>query len=64
MAARTGIDVGQLHRVLYGEGNTSPRVIGKIAGTLPKVEANELIRCYLKAVAAEIALYQLTTAER
>jgi plasmid maintenance system antidote protein VapI len=59
-ALARAIDINHAHlsRVLTGERDFSPQVVGRVAKLLPEKRANELIKAYLQEIANEIAEQQ------
>lgn len=55
LARAIGVTPAHLSRVLAGDREFSPNVIGKVARLLPEADAQELIKCYLREIAGEIA---------
>ncbi len=55
LARAADISHSHLTRVISGERDFSPNVVGRIAKLLPPSQADRLIRAYLREVAAEIA---------
>ena len=55
LALAIEINHSHLNRVLSGERDFSPRVVGRVARLLPKKKAAELTAAYLRQIAAEIA---------
>ncbi len=56
-ALARAIDINHTHlnRVLAGERDFSPKVVGRIARLLPEKQARALIKAYLQEIAEEIA---------
>ena len=54
LARAIGIDHSHLAKVLDGDRGFSPKVVGRVARLLPDVQADALIRSYLREVASEI----------
>lgn len=55
LARAIEIDHSHLAKVLDGDREFSPKVVGRVARLLTDVEADALIRSYLREVAAEIS---------
>lgn len=58
LAGAIGVTPAHLSRVLSGEREFSPKIIGKVARLLSVEDAQELIKCYLREIAEEIAQQQ------
>lgn len=55
LARKIRVNHSHLSRTLSGERSLSPKVIGRVARLLPEAEAEDLIKAYLRQIAAEIA---------
>lgn len=57
-ALARAIDINHAHlsRVLAGDREFSPQVVGRIARLLPEQKAQALIKAYLQEIAVEIAM--------
>lgn len=55
LAKAIAVDHTHLSRVLSGDREFSPQVVGRIARLLPDAQAQELIKQYLRKTADEIA---------
>ena len=58
LAKAIGVTPAHLSRVLSGEREFSPKIIGKVARLLSDADAQALIKCYLRQIAEEIAKQQ------
>ena len=54
-ASATGVNETHLSRLLNGKREFSPRIVGLIARRLPEADAQELVKCYLREIAEEVA---------
>lgn len=65
-ALARAIDINHTHlsRVLAGERDFSPKVVGRVASLLPKNQSTALIKAYLQEVAAEITQHMQTWSVR
>lgn len=55
LARAIGVDHSHLSRVLDGERELSPKIIGRVAKLLPRRRGDALIKEYLRNIASEIA---------
>ena len=58
LARAIDVDHTHLSRVLAGERDLSPKIVGRVAKVVPKKRGNELIKAYLQQVAIEISHHQ------
>ena len=64
LARAIEIDHSHLAKVLDGDREFSPKVVGQVARLLPTPQANALIKSYLQEVAAEIGKHHRKPAVR
>ncbi len=50
LALHAGIDPAQLFRVLTGDSEPTPQLVGRLCGTLPAVVAARLIAAFLQDI--------------
>lgn len=55
LARKIRVNHSHLSRTLTGDRSLSPNVVGRVARLLPETEAEDLIKAYLRQIAAEIA---------